>query len=417
MKNKRRWLAIAPLVVAVMMAVVTASAGGASTKSSSSGRFRLDHRLGRCSPPAGGKGLRQGASEGQGEDRHLRRRRQRRDHIAGEDPAVEPHGQGLAGRDLQRAGQRPGVDGIQAVRLRSARPRLVPAKNLNSWPSPSRLQCTVNGREVCVQDNLAQTVLWYDKTLMDKFGYTVPTTWQEWAASVRRSPPITPANIGNTGDSYSAWTNPWADKCPIEPGAGERQRPHQLDGFALHPHGQPARSADPEQDRAGRTSSRRPSPRRTANLPKVLMMPGPTWYAKDVFSGTLKAPPGTWPLQCRSNGTANRPPRPVRSAAGHGSSRGTPRTSRPPATSSPGSRRRPVVKEKGPGTLPTGLPPSAGWRTSARIRTSRRARQSRPSGRGQAHLEGLEHGHLSRPARLVEHRRHATGRRQVAERL
>ena len=35
MKNHRRWLAIAPLVVAVVMAVVTASAGGASTKGSS----------------------------------------------------------------------------------------------------------------------------------------------------------------------------------------------------------------------------------------------------------------------------------------------------------------------------------------------------------------------------------------------
>jgi hypothetical protein len=32
MKLNRRWLAIAPLVVAVVMAVVTASAGGASTK-------------------------------------------------------------------------------------------------------------------------------------------------------------------------------------------------------------------------------------------------------------------------------------------------------------------------------------------------------------------------------------------------
>ena len=35
MKINRRWLAIAPLVVAVVMAVVTASAGGASTKGSS----------------------------------------------------------------------------------------------------------------------------------------------------------------------------------------------------------------------------------------------------------------------------------------------------------------------------------------------------------------------------------------------
>ena len=47
-------------------------------------------------------------------DRHLRRRRQRRDDDADEDPAVEPHRQGLAGRHLQRAGERPGLDGASS---------------------------------------------------------------------------------------------------------------------------------------------------------------------------------------------------------------------------------------------------------------------------------------------------------------
>ena len=117
MKINRRWLAIAPLVVAAVLAVVTASAGGASDQAR---RLRLDHRLGRRRPAAGGEGLRQGAPQGQGQDRHLRRRRQWRDHAAGEDPALEPHRQRLAGCDLQRAGQRPGLDGIQAVRLRGA---------------------------------------------------------------------------------------------------------------------------------------------------------------------------------------------------------------------------------------------------------------------------------------------------------
>src|SRR5437763_14390635 len=46
---------------------------------------------------------------------------------------------------------------------------IIPAKTLAGLPAPSRGQCTVNGKEICVQDNLAQTVLWYDKTLMDKF--------------------------------------------------------------------------------------------------------------------------------------------------------------------------------------------------------------------------------------------------------
>ena len=93
---------------------------------------------------------------------------------------------------------------------------LIPAKILKGIPAPSRGQCTVNGREICVQDNLAQTVLWYDKTLMDKFGYQVPTTWQQWAALGEKVAKEHPGYIiGNTGDSYSAWTYLWADKCPL----------------------------------------------------------------------------------------------------------------------------------------------------------------------------------------------------------
>ena len=59
---------------------------------------------------------------------------------------------------------------------------LVPDSALRQWPAPSTAQCTVDGTQYCVQDNLAQVVLWVNKKLMDRFGYTVPTTWQEWAA-------------------------------------------------------------------------------------------------------------------------------------------------------------------------------------------------------------------------------------------
>src|SRR4051794_39884669 len=58
---------------------------------------------------------------------------------------------------------------------------LIPDKLLSQWPAPSTAQCTINGTQYCVQDNLAQTVLWVNKKLMDKFGYKTPTTWQEWA--------------------------------------------------------------------------------------------------------------------------------------------------------------------------------------------------------------------------------------------
>src|SRR5205823_8299165 len=34
---------------------------------------------------------------------------------------------------------------------------------LSKWPAPSTAQCTVNGVQYCVQDNLAQVVLWENK--------------------------------------------------------------------------------------------------------------------------------------------------------------------------------------------------------------------------------------------------------------
>ena len=40
--------------------------------------------------------------------------------------------------------------------------------------------CTVNGSVYCLRNDLAQNVLWYNKTLMDKWGYQVPATWEQY---------------------------------------------------------------------------------------------------------------------------------------------------------------------------------------------------------------------------------------------
>ena len=91
-----------------------------------------------------------------------------------------------------------------------------PAALLRGWPAPSLAQCTVNGRLVCLQDNLAQEVLYVNKKLMNKFGYTVPTTWQQWAALGEKVAKEHPGYIiGNMGDSYSHWLYLWPDRCPI----------------------------------------------------------------------------------------------------------------------------------------------------------------------------------------------------------
>src|ERR671936_1261401 len=98
-----------------------------------------------------------------------------------------------------------------------------PAKLLKGWPAPSLGQCTVNGRLVCLQDNLAQEVLYVNKKLMTQFGYSVPTTWQQWAALGAKVAKEHPGYIiGNVGDSYGHWLYLWSDRCPLSQVVGTK---------------------------------------------------------------------------------------------------------------------------------------------------------------------------------------------------
>ena len=100
---------------------------------------------------------------------------------------------------------------------------LIPDKILSQWPAPSTAQCTINGTQYCVQDNLAQVVLWVNKKLMDQFHYTVPKTWQEWAALGTKVAAEHPGYIvGNLGDSFGHWIYLWGNQCPLEQLKGDK---------------------------------------------------------------------------------------------------------------------------------------------------------------------------------------------------
>ena len=42
--------------------------------------------------------------------------------------------------------------------------------------------CSIGGKLVCLRNDLAQYVLYYNAPLMQQFGYTVPTTWEQYEA-------------------------------------------------------------------------------------------------------------------------------------------------------------------------------------------------------------------------------------------
>ena len=169
-----------------------------------------------------------------------------------------------------------------------------PKTLLKGWPSPSLAQCTVNGRLVCLQDNLAQEVLYVNQKLMKRFGYTVPTTWQQWAALGAKVAKEHPDYIiGNVGDSYSHWLYLWADRCPISQVVGPNTV--RINAGDVHCT-RMARLLDPliKSGVVPPESIFTPSfaQKYGGDNDKILLMPGPTWYAKDIFGGTLKVPAG-----------------------------------------------------------------------------------------------------------------------------
>ncbi len=169
---------------------------------------------------------------------------------------------------------------------------LIPDNVLAQWPAPSTAQCTVNGVQICVQDNMAQVVLWENKKLMDQFGYKSPTTWQEWAALGAKVATEHPGYIvGNIGESYSHWVYLWGNQCPIQQTQGGNkilinsadahctEMASLLDPLIKNGTVPPLSIFTPDfaKKYGGATD-------------KVLMMPGPSWYTKGVFDGTLNIP-------------------------------------------------------------------------------------------------------------------------------
>ena len=182
----------------------------------------------------------------------------------------------------------------EAVRVRrTARGPHPRGRAAASGRSTSTAQCTVDGKQYCVQDNLAQVVLWVNQKKMDEFGYTVPTTWQEWAALGEKVAAEHPGYIvGNIGDSYSHWIYLWGNQCPLQQLEGDAVKIDAADEHCTRT----AELLDPliENGTVPPLSVFTPDFAQTYGGAddKVLLMPGPAWYAQAVFDDGLHIPAG-----------------------------------------------------------------------------------------------------------------------------
>jgi len=169
---------------------------------------------------------------------------------------------------------------------------LVPAATIAKFAASPTNQCRFNGKLYCLRNDIAQEVLWYNATLMKRFGYTAPTTWEQYQALGLRVAKEHPGYVvGSFGDPQALNMYFWPSGCPVETLTGANNARINM--------------SDPKCTRVAAMadalltagSMSRFGPFETGFITlgtqdKILMLPAASWYGDYVFKPSYKTPKG-----------------------------------------------------------------------------------------------------------------------------
>lgn len=168
---------------------------------------------------------------------------------------------------------------------------MIPSTTLAGWAKGANDPCLVDGTLYCLRNDLAQTVLWYNASLMKQWGYTVPTTWPQYEALGRQVASAHPGYlVGTAGDVFTPEIYLWASKC----GANQITGPKAVT-VSTTDAGCTRMAALLDtliKNHTLATSSVFSSDFDKNGANKILMLPGPAWYGGALFQSTFKTPAG-----------------------------------------------------------------------------------------------------------------------------
>ncbi|GAA1447899.1 ABC transporter substrate-binding protein [Leifsonia poae] len=170
---------------------------------------------------------------------------------------------------------------------------LVSKDTLDGFAEGALNPCTVEGHVYCLRNDLAQAVLWYNKSLMDQFGYSVPKTWEEFQELGTKVASEHPGYIvGTAGDAWTPEVYMWASKCEANNVTGPKAVTVKTDTTECK---RAAALLDTLRKNGTVPAVSVFTPEFVKNYSgKVLMMPGPAWYAGAIFNNpqSLNVPAG-----------------------------------------------------------------------------------------------------------------------------
>ncbi|MEV7044582.1 carbohydrate ABC transporter substrate-binding protein [Amycolatopsis sp. NPDC051061] len=168
---------------------------------------------------------------------------------------------------------------------------LIPDATLSGWAPGANDPCTVDGTLYCLRNDLAQTVLWYNASLMQQWNYAVPKTWEEYQALGQRVAAEHPGYlVGTAGDNFTPEIYLWAGKCGANQITGRKAVKVNTTSPACT---RMAALLDTlVQNRTMSTSSVFSSDFDKNAGDKISMLPGPSWFGGSIFQESLKTPKG-----------------------------------------------------------------------------------------------------------------------------
>jgi ABC-type glycerol-3-phosphate transport system substrate-binding protein len=92
---------------------------------------------------------------------------------------------------------------------------LVPASVKNGYAKAAIAPCVINGQLMCLRNDDAADVLWYNAKLFKEWGYTPPKTWPQYEALGLKIAKQHPGYyVGTVGTSYAFDRYFWGSECP-----------------------------------------------------------------------------------------------------------------------------------------------------------------------------------------------------------
>lgn len=163
---------------------------------------------------------------------------------------------------------------------------------IDAFAKTSVGNCTIAGHLYCLQNDIAQTVLWYDKGLMKQFGYTVPKTWKEYQDLGAKVASEHPGYVvGALGAHGMLFTYYQSSGCPLTDAKSDttvRINPDAVECTRVDNLLQPML----DNGSVSRLDEFDPAFVALGTQRKILMLPFASWAGDFAFKPTYKTPPG-----------------------------------------------------------------------------------------------------------------------------